>query len=365
MTLSLSMIVKNEEAVLERCLKSVGGVFDEIIITDTGSTDRTKEIASKYTDKIYDFSWQYDFSAARNYSFSLATCDYVMWLDADDVLTEKDRDALIALKSTMDGSVNAYFLLYDVISGAQDGSRFYFYRERIVRRASGFLWKGAVHEYLDVDSNSLRVPVAVTHVRGENKERGRNLMIYIRQFLSGKAPDAREKYYFAKELFENGFFKAAVYALEEYLKDNGWIEDKISACRILSSCHKQLGNGEGQLYALYKSFEYAPPRSAVCCDIGDYFLSRNEYHSAVFWFKLALNQRGEQKDGFVSPDFGDFIPYMWLCYCYDKLGIREKAVYYNNLAGKIKPLDKNYLYNKKYFENSEKLSEKDDGKTLK
>ena len=63
-SISLCMIVKNEERVLERCLQSLQGLMDEIIIVDTGSTDRTKEIAKKYTDKIYDFTWIDDFSAA-------------------------------------------------------------------------------------------------------------------------------------------------------------------------------------------------------------------------------------------------------------------------------------------------------------
>ncbi len=63
-TISLCMIVKNEERVLARCLDSVADLMDEIIVVDTGSTDRTKEIASRYTDLIYDFVWTDDFSAA-------------------------------------------------------------------------------------------------------------------------------------------------------------------------------------------------------------------------------------------------------------------------------------------------------------
>lgn len=82
-SISLCMIVKNEAAVLARCLDSVADLVDEIIIVDTGSTDRTKEIGAKYTDKIYDFQWIHDFSAARNYAFSLASCDYIYSADAD------------------------------------------------------------------------------------------------------------------------------------------------------------------------------------------------------------------------------------------------------------------------------------------
>lgn len=77
-TVSLCMIVKNEEAVLERCLESVSDLVDEIVVVDTGSTDRTREIAEWFTGRVYDFQWIDDFAAARNYAFSLAEKDYCM-----------------------------------------------------------------------------------------------------------------------------------------------------------------------------------------------------------------------------------------------------------------------------------------------
>ena len=87
-SISVCMIVKNEEAVLARCLDSLQQIADEIIIVDTGSTDRTKEIAALYTSRIYDFTWVHDFSAARNFAFSKATKDYIYSADADEVLEE-------------------------------------------------------------------------------------------------------------------------------------------------------------------------------------------------------------------------------------------------------------------------------------
>ena len=69
-TVSLCMIVRDEEAVLERCLESVRDAVDEIIIVDTGSTDATKDIGRNYTEKIYDLPWQDDFAGARNFAFS-------------------------------------------------------------------------------------------------------------------------------------------------------------------------------------------------------------------------------------------------------------------------------------------------------
>lgn len=84
------MIVKDEEWFLDQCLDSVDGYVDEIIIVDTGSSDATKEIARSHTDKIYDFEWEDDFSAARNFSLGKAVGDWILVLDADEVIAEED-----------------------------------------------------------------------------------------------------------------------------------------------------------------------------------------------------------------------------------------------------------------------------------
>src|SRR3972149_2146143 len=93
-TLSLCMIVKNEEKFLPACLESVKGHVDEIIIVDTGSTDRTVEIAESYNAKIYHHPWKNSFSKARNYSLKYATCDWILILDADEEIVKKDAHKL-------------------------------------------------------------------------------------------------------------------------------------------------------------------------------------------------------------------------------------------------------------------------------
>ena len=85
--LTIGMIVKNEEKVLGRCLESAKRLADEIVIVDTGSEDRTREIARQYTSRVYEIPWRDDFSQARNFSFSKAEREYCMWLDADDVIS--------------------------------------------------------------------------------------------------------------------------------------------------------------------------------------------------------------------------------------------------------------------------------------
>lgn len=99
-TISLCMIVKNEEEVLERCLNSLKGLMDEIIIVDTGSTDSTKEIAARYTDKIYDFSWCDDFAAAGNFRFQGYAGIHIC-TDADEVLDDTNRRRFMMLKAAL------------------------------------------------------------------------------------------------------------------------------------------------------------------------------------------------------------------------------------------------------------------------
>ncbi len=90
-TISLTMIVKNEEANISKCLRSVAGLFDEIVVVDTGSTDRTVEIAREFGGRVFDFVWVDDFAAARNAALARATGDCAFWLDADDVIDPPER----------------------------------------------------------------------------------------------------------------------------------------------------------------------------------------------------------------------------------------------------------------------------------
>jgi glycosyltransferase involved in cell wall biosynthesis len=106
------MIVKNEENTLPRCLNSIKDLVDEINIVDTGSTDKTIEIAKQFTERVFHFSWVNSFAKARNYSFSLATKDYILFLDADDVLLEEDREKFRKLKETLDLSVDGVSMIY-------------------------------------------------------------------------------------------------------------------------------------------------------------------------------------------------------------------------------------------------------------
>ena len=100
MKISVCMIVLNEEKTLERVLTCVQKFADEIVVVDTGSNDKSKEIAKKFTDKVYDFEWVDDFSKARNFAFSKATMPYLMWIDADDFIDETNINKIYACGCT-------------------------------------------------------------------------------------------------------------------------------------------------------------------------------------------------------------------------------------------------------------------------
>lgn len=108
--LSVAMIVKDEEANLPRCLDSIKDFVDEIVIVDTGSQDKTVEIAKKYTDKIYFYQWNNDFSAARNYSLKFPTGKWVLIIDADEEASEEMKNKLRSYLESLPNDVNTVYL---------------------------------------------------------------------------------------------------------------------------------------------------------------------------------------------------------------------------------------------------------------
>jgi len=110
MTVSVALIVKNEEGTLARCLESLHGGVDEIIVVDTGSDDATKSIARRYTEQVFDFIWCDDFATARQFAFDRATGDWIMWVDADDVVLHADR--IRALAETAPDDVGGFSWRY-------------------------------------------------------------------------------------------------------------------------------------------------------------------------------------------------------------------------------------------------------------
>ncbi|WP_313133904.1 glycosyltransferase [Anaerocolumna sp.] len=361
-TISLCMIVKNEEQTIGRCLNLFASIVDEIIIVDTGSTDRTKEICLDYTNKVFDFDWIDDFSAARNYAYSFATMDYIMWVDADDVILVEDLQKFMDLKHTLDTYVDVVMMKYNTGLDIRGNSTFSFYRERLTKRKNNYTWKEPVHEYLEIFGNIKHCDISITHGK-IHKERDnlRNIKIYEAQIHNNIPLTTRGHYYYARELKGLDRYEDAITHFEIFLEGNkGWKEDNIAACQELAKCYIEVENRIKALETLFRSFIYDLPRAETCCLIGYYYQDMEDYKRSLFWFEFILTlQKSDDILGFVQHDCWDYTPFIECAVCYDKLGDYEKAEYYNNKALEIKPQSAQALLNKKYFEEKNKLRKED------
>lgn len=349
-TISLCMIVKNEEATISRCLQSVEQIADEIVIVDTGSTDKTKELVSQFTDKIFDFEWIDDFAAARNYAFSKATQDYILWLDADDVFFERDRQLFLELKSTLNREVDVVSMLYNLSIDQYGQVISQLRRNRLVKREKNFRWIGAVHEYLEVFGKRLESDIAVTH-QPVRRDGDRNLRIYEQRLQKGEVFSPRDLYYFANELRDHRLFNRAIEYYQRFLATKqGWVEDNISACAKLADCFYELHDVENQLKYIYLSFQYDIPRADSCCRLGFHHLNNNQLNQAVFWYKLATQLENPNSSwGMVNRQCSTWLPHLQLCVCYSRIGDYRRAYEHNEMAAKFIPNDWRIEHNRNFL----------------
>ena len=177
-TISLCMIVKNEEMHIARCLDSVAELVEEIVIVDTGSTDRTVEIVSGYTSKVYSYPWKDDFSDARNYSFSKASMDYCMWMDADDVLEAWEKEKFLQLKQSLPPDTDIVMMKYHTSFDEAGKPSFSYFRGRWIRNDKEFCWVGAVHEVIPPRGRILYSNIGICHKKMKTGDSDRNLKIY-------------------------------------------------------------------------------------------------------------------------------------------------------------------------------------------
>ena len=141
--LSVCLIAKNEEQFLEQCLQSVRDIAWQIVVVDTGSTDRTVEIAKKFNAEVHFFAWNDDFSAARNEALKHATGDWVLSLDADEELLPEHRRTILA--EMQSAGVMGYRLPIIEQGVEEEGCS---YVARLFRNAPGLFFVGRVHEQI-------------------------------------------------------------------------------------------------------------------------------------------------------------------------------------------------------------------------
>jgi glycosyltransferase involved in cell wall biosynthesis len=178
---SVCMICRNEENTISRCLRQIAHLVDEIIVVDTGSTDRTVELATRFTSNVFQISWKDDFSAARNYSLAQARGEWLLILDADEVLYESELVAALALAHTLKGGgivLDRYefevdyerVALGDDISWPEVETRVE-PKLRLVRNAASMQFVGSIHESLDSSrftGPSIRPNIKFAHYRDKH-----------------------------------------------------------------------------------------------------------------------------------------------------------------------------------------------------
>lgn len=350
-SISLCMIVKDEEKVLKRCLNSAKDIVDEIIIVDTGSTDKTKEIAKSFTNKVYDFKWVNDFSKARNFSFSKATKDYILWLDADDVIEEQDKFKFLKLKKDLKKSIDIVMMKYNVGFDENNNVNFSYYRERLLKREKNYKWQSPIHEVITPSGKISYSDICITHRKEHVTCSTRNLDIFEDMLKKNIKLDSRQQYYYARELMYNEQYQKSIENLNKVLADkHAWIENKINACLDLSYCYKKLNDKENSLLSLFKSFIYDKPRAEITSNIGIHFMQEENYNIAIYWFKQTLKIKPNLKSGgFCYMDYYYTIPNLNLCYCYYKIGKLNLAYKYNEKVGQKYPNNISYLHNRDFF----------------
>lgn len=246
--LSACMMVKNEAHNIERCLSSIKGLVDEIVVVDTGSTDGTVEIAKKFGARIYHHPWQNDFSLHRNQSLNYATCKWVFIIDADEefCLVNGHRHGEVRdLLSKIDGKFPASALtLKDIQKGRevmQFNSTRFFKRGKVH-------YEGIVHNQPQVDGSAVFNPYAYLKHYGydlnpEQKkakfERTKNLL--LKQVEAGNLVDGLPYFYLCQLFAEYKDTAPAVGWGEKYwdMYERGEIKDKNFHDGIYFSMAKQ------------------------------------------------------------------------------------------------------------------------------
>ncbi len=193
---TLSMIVKNEEKYLTECLQSVQGVVDEIVIVDTGSTDKTIEIAQRFDAKTYHFEWINDFAAARNFALEKSCGDWILYLDADERLNDKSKKIIKELTSCKKNE--AYYCVIRNVDEKRNDKSLMIY-PRLFPNKKYIRFTGAVHEQIDEALSENRIPITRTNIEilhlgygiekeGLQKKAFRNLEILKREYSKNESP---------------------------------------------------------------------------------------------------------------------------------------------------------------------------------
>lgn len=338
--LSLCMIVKNEEETLDVCLKSVEGFVDEIIIVDTGSTDETKKIASKYTDKVYDFIWCNDFSKARNFSISKTSNSWVLILDADEVLYEFNKEKVESFCNSSNKKVGRIKRIN--IYEDEYGEKKYIERVNRLFNKEYFQYESIIHEQV-VSKNGQtyktnNIDIEVDHIgysreiiRKTNKVQ-RNIEL-LKVAIESKSNDPYLYYQLGKGYFLGEDFDNACKSFEKALDliDNfhyEYVEDLVESYGY-ALIKKQQFKKALKLYDYEKYYSKLPDYIFLIAIIE---MNNGNFQKAAETFLKCTEFKEGKIDGITS-----FLPLYNIGVIFECLGFKEEAIMYYEMCGDYQP----------------------------
>ena len=331
MTISVCMIVKNEEPRLRACLESLKPIADEIIVVDTGSTDGTKAIAAEYTDKIYDFEWIDDFSAARNFAFSKATMDYIYTADADEVIDEKNIGLFKRIKELLPPEVEIVQMYY--LNLMEENTTYNSKRElrpKLFKRIRTFEWINPIHETVRLDPVIYNSDIEIQHLAEGNHSK-RDIATFTKAIKKGMRLDKVLHSMYAKELFIAGDtddLMQAVPFFEESINDENRSDDEHREARcVLARAYRMSGNDAG-FFRLCLREAVTVPCAEICSEIGHYFYDCENYAEALAWLNDAIFETEAVITIFVRGTDNLNL----LADCCEKTGDTENAAKYRKMA---------------------------------
>lgn len=287
---SLCMIVRDEESILEKCLESIKSIPDEIIITDTGSTDSTIAIAEKYADRVEQFQWIDDFSAARNYCDRFASYEYIMTWDADNILQEASLEQLLKLKQK---DFNDLDLIYGSwhTELSDSGEPIKTTVKPFLYRRQKFHWESAVHNILVANSDQTNIKEKILYEIEFSHYKDRDLKSYrynqtqkiLEKELSKNETDTRLLFYYGESLIYDQNFTKAKQVFNKFLTLDNNSEQTIFAIEKLMLIHLNLGEAEQaldlakQYYDRYKSNPRFLLTFADCTAVNDLVAAKAYY----------------------------------------------------------------------------------------
>lgn len=318
------MIVKNEEQVLARCLDSIADLMDEIIIVDTGSTDRTCEIASRYTEQIYHYEWKDDFADARNYSFSKATKDYIYCADADEVMDDVNRARFLALKQVLEGEVDVvqmYYcnqLKYNTVYNYDRE-----YRPKLYKRLRTFKFEDPVHEMVRLEPIVYDSDIEIIHMP-VSPHGARDLQAFAGMVRDGRKISKRLHGMYAKELFIAGTeedFRSAREFFEASVHDAERSQDELHQAFCVAARASAIAGDTDAFFKYVLRSMACGGCAEICCQLGDYFLKKNDYEEAALWYSNAAYET----ECILNRRYSEVYPFEQLAVCYQMAGDEQQA----------------------------------------